>query len=108
GNNMTVAFHNTPNGRSKAKTSLFKAKPEKVKSTRSTGASFENLRNISDDDSIEGPVERGIENAQMDRLVSRSHARRSVSSMNRSKKGVHRGRRDINEPANDGSDWRFI
>ena len=117
GNKMTVNFNNSGSKARKGE-GLFRNRRSSVpavKSRHKAVKSFEELESV-DDDRVRSPVDRGVEKAQLNRLTSRSEARKNVASMKRGSKQPsfqkQKGkglRADIEEAKQmDSSDWRFI
>ncbi|MFA5313725.1 MAG: hypothetical protein WC375_10510 [Methanomassiliicoccales archaeon] len=108
GNNMTVAFHNTPS-RPKKAPKLVAASRQKPRSVRSSSRSFDNMRAVTEDDhddEYDDAVERGVERAQLKELTSRTRSRKSVNSM---KGGKNHGPYSSKASrGDDKGDWRFL
>ncbi|MFA5313894.1 MAG: hypothetical protein WC375_11380 [Methanomassiliicoccales archaeon] len=105
GNNMTVAFNNTPS-RPKKAPKLVAASRQKTRSTRGSSRSFDDMRAVTEEDEYDDAVERGVERAQLSELTSRTRSRKNVSSM---KGGKNHGPYSSKASrGDDKGDWRFL
>ena len=117
GNNMTVQFHNNPGRKGSFGGGLFKTRRASRPASRSKVQSFDQLHEVGDDE-VHGPVERGMERAQLSMLASRGHSKKNVAAMKRGQKGSRSSRgggrgkernSDVEGSNNvESSDWRFI
>jgi hypothetical protein len=113
GNNMTVQLHNTPGHKDKS-SGLFRTRHDGRPAVKSRG-SFDDLREVGEDDDVRSPVDRGVEKAQLNMLTSRAQAKRNVNAMKRGQKQTRsnhvpsRGNvtKERGDEKNQG-DWRLL
>ncbi|OPY34873.1 MAG: hypothetical protein A4E32_00026 [Methanomassiliicoccales archaeon PtaU1.Bin124] len=116
GSKMTVNFHNGNN--KKRGEGIFRDRRQvpPVKAHHKPVRTFQELESVSDDDEIRSPVERGVERAQLNKLTSKSAAKKNVAALKKGSKepSFQRSkgkslRSNIDEAKQmDSSDWRFI